>query len=244
MRAKTKKNEVQKQADHVRKRLALAIPNPVVELDHADAWQLLIATILSAQSTDKKINEVTPVLFARWPTPEALASAEPAEVEKVLVPTGFFRNKTKAVMGAARALIDRFAGIVPKKLEQLVTLPGVARKTANVVIGSAYGIPTGMIVDTHVARVSKRLELTTHEDPEKIERELCALFPKRSWIATSHRLVLHGRYVCQAKRPRCERCPLNETCAAAQAPAEVRSHKTRAQWERKLVESKGAVDEI
>lgn len=232
--------ELAKQADDVRKRLARAIPNPVVELDHRSPWQLLIATILSAQSTDKKINEVTPVLFSRWPTPEALASADPAEVEAVVKPTGFFRNKAKAIMGASRVLVERFEGEVPRTLEELVTLPGVARKTANVVLGSAFGIPSGIVVDTHVTRVSRRLELAVAKTPAAIEAELTALFPKESWIEMGHRLVLHGRYVCKAKRPMCARCPLNEICAAAEAEPEIPKWTERAEWERRLVESRGA----
>jgi endonuclease-3 len=231
--------ELVKQANDVRKRLSKAIPAPRVELDHANAWQLLIATILSAQSTDKKINEVTPHLFARWPTPEALASADAADVERVIKPTGFFRNKAKAILGASRALVERFGGEVPRKLEDLVTLPGVARKTANVVIGTAYRAPTGIVVDTHVSRVAQRLELTIAKDPVDIERELCGLFPKRTWVDMGHRMVLHGRYVCQAKRPICERCPLNEICAAAQREPEIRSWTERAAWEQRLVESRG-----
>jgi endonuclease-3 len=237
------KPELQKHADDVRKRLSRAIPNPVVELDHADAWQLLVATILSAQSTDKKINEVTPRLFARWPTPEALGNADQAEVEVVVKPTGFFRNKAKAIIGASRALAERFGGEVPRTMEELITLPGVARKTANVVLGSAYGIASGIVVDTHVARVSQRLELTVEDDPTKIERELMALFPKKTWVAMGHRLVLHGRYVCKAKAPRCERCPLNEICAAATKPPAIPQWTARAEWEKRLVESRGAADE-
>jgi endonuclease-3 len=234
--------ELKKQADDVRKRLARAIPSPVVELDHQNAWQLLIATILSAQSTDKKINEVTPVLFARWSTPAALAQADPAEVEVVIKPTGFFRNKTKAIVGASQAIVERFGGEVPRTIDELITLPGVARKTANVVLGSAYGIPSGMVVDTHVTRVSRRLELAIETDPEKIEVELVALFPKREWIAMSHRLVLHGRYVCLAKKPRCERCPLNEICSAAEKPPELPKWTDRAEWEGRLVAARGALD--
>lgn len=232
--------ELKRQADDVRKRLARAIPTPVVELDHANAWQLLIATILSAQSTDKKINEVTPTLFARWSTPAALAGAEPSEVEAVVKPTGFFRNKAKAIIGASRAIADRFGGEVPRTIEELVTLPGVARKTANVVLGSAYGIASGVVVDTHVTRVSRRLELAVSKDAPAIEAELMALFPKKAWVVMGHRLVLHGRYVCKAKDPRCARCPLNEICAAAQAPPETSRWTERADWERRLVESRGA----
>lgn len=232
--------ELKNQAEDVRKRLARAIPSPAVELDHANAWQLLMATILSAQSTDKKINEVTPQLFARWPTPKALGDADPAEVEVVVKPTGFFRNKAKAIIGASREIEARFGGEVPRTIDELTTLPGVARKTANVVLGMAYGIASGIAVDTHVARVSQRLELTTESDPVKIEAELCSLWPKKAWIDTNHRLVLHGRYVCKAKQPRCELCPLNEICAAAEKPPELKRWTERAEWERRVVESRGA----
>ncbi|MCZ7684574.1 MAG: endonuclease III [Sandaracinaceae bacterium] len=235
--------ELRKQAKDVRARLARAIPEPVVELDHASAWQLLVATILSAQSTDKKINEVTPALFARWPTPKALGEADPAEVEVVVKPTGFFRNKAKAIIGASRAVAERFGGEVPRTMEEITTLPGVARKTGNVVLGSAYGIASGIVVDTHVTRVARRLELTVHEDPVQIEEELMGLFAKRDWVRMGHRLVLHGRYVCKAKQPRCPRCPLNEICAAAEAPPGTRRWTERASWERALVESRGAIDE-
>jgi endonuclease-3 len=232
--------ELRRQADDVRKRLARAIPEPVVELDHASPWQLLIATILSAQSTDKKINEVTPGLFARWPSPAALAAADPLEVEQVVRPTGFFRNKAKAIIGASQGLVERFGGEVPRTLEELITLPGVARKTANVVLGSAYGIASGIVVDTHVTRVSRRLELAVTDDPVAIEEELMALFPKRAWVLMGHRLVLHGRYVCKAKDPRCASCPLNEICAAAAAPPERARWTERADWEQELVTTRGA----
>ncbi len=241
---KVRSSELHALARDVHRRMQKAIPEPRVELDHQNAWQLLLATILSAQSTDKKINEVTPLLFSRWPTPAALASADPSEVETVVKPTGFFRNKTKTIIGASRAIVERFGGEVPRTMAELVTLPGVARKTANVVLGTAYGVASGIVVDTHVTRVAQRLELTIHEEPTKIEEELCSLFPKRSWIATGHRLVLHGRYVCTARKPRCERCPLNEICAAAEKKPETTSWARRASWEEQLVASKGQHDEL
>lgn len=236
--------ELKQQASDVHRRLRESIPTPRVELDFGNAWQLLIATILAAQSTDKKINEVTPLLFARFPTPHALGYADQGEVEAIVKPTGFYRNKAKAIRGTSRSIADRFGGEVPRTMEELTSLPGVARKTANVVLGSAYRIPTGIVVDTHVKRVSRRLELTVETDPPKIEQELCTLFAKRTWVDVSHRLVLHGRYVCQAKKPRCARCPLNELCAAAEAAPEVRRWTQRAAWERRLVSSKGSVDEL
>jgi len=235
---------VRAQADDVRKRLAVAIPTPRVELDHENAWQLLVATILAAQATDKKINEITPALFERYPGPRELAEADLADVERLVKQSGFFRSKAKRIVGAAKAVTEQFGGEVPKTMKRLTQLPGVARKTANVVLGVAFGRSTGIVVDTHVTRLSKKLELSVAEDPVQIEQDLMELFHKRSWIDVSHRLILHGRYVCKAKSPRCGRCPLNEICGAAEAKKQTRGWKARAEWERKLVESKGEVDEL
>lgn len=201
-------------------RLDLAIPVPRCELRHDNAWQLVIATILSAQSTDRTVNKVTPVLFARWPTPEALAGAAQEDVEIVVKSTGFFRNKAKAIRGASAAIAADFGGAVPRTIDEVITLPGVARKTANVVLGTAYGIASGITVDTHAARVAQRLGLTTQKKPEKIEADLCRVFPRDSWPDTSHRLVLHGRYVCVARKPKCAACPLNELCPSREVPPE------------------------
>jgi len=201
----------------VHERMSLALPVPRVELDFADAWQLVIATILSAQSTDKTVNQVTPALFARYPTPAALAAALQEDVEVLVKTTGFFRNKAKAIRAASQMITERFAGKVPRTIQEVVELPGVARKTANVVLGSAYRITTGIVVDTHVGRVSRRLKLTRKEDPVDVETALMKLFPRESWIDTGHRLVLHGRYVCTARAPDCAGCVLNETCASAEA---------------------------
>jgi endonuclease III len=212
--------EKKKHASEVQKRLARAIPSPKTELDFQNAWQLLVATILSAQSTDKRVNQVTPELFAKWRTPKALGEAPQEEVEAVVKSTGFYRNKAKAIRAASQMIADRFGSEVPRTLEEAIELPGVARKTANVVIGSAYGIPTGIVVDTHVSRVSQRLGLTEEEDPEKIEAALSELFPKKSWIDAGHRLLLHGRYICTARAPQCESCPLNELCPSRQAEPE------------------------
>lgn len=229
---------VEERAKKVRERLAKAIPTPKVELDFVDAWQLLVATMLAAQSTDKMINKLTPELFRRWPTPAALASARQETVEKVVRSSGYFRQKARAIREASQALVTQFGGVVPKKIEHLVTLPGVARKTANVVLGSAYGVASGMVVDTHVTRLSARLGFTTSTDPVQIERDLCELFNRRSWIDMSHRMILHGRYVCIARNPRCGQCPLNEVCpSAAEEPAG--PWTARAAWERTLVESRG-----
>jgi endonuclease-3 len=199
-------------------RLSQAIPRPHVELAFEHPWQLLIAVILSAQSTDRRVNQVTPALFGRWPTPRALAAAVPAQVEEMIKSTGFFRNKTKAILGASAMLVDRFEGQVPRGMEEMLALPGVARKTANVVLGAAYRIAPGIVVDTHAARVAQRLGLTAEADPAKIERELCALFPESEWLRLGLRFVLHGRYVCTARAPACSSCPLNEACPARLEP--------------------------
>ena len=184
------------------------------ELNHDGSFQLLAATILSAQTTDQNVNGVTPQLFARWPTPEALAKAETAEVEEVVQSTGFFRQKTKSLLGMARALVERFDGEVPRDIEDLVTLPGVGRKTANVVRSVAMDEP-GLPVDTHVLRLSKRLGLTEQTDPVKVEHELNAMVPPAERGALSLRLILHGRRVCIARRPRCGDCVLNDFCPSA-----------------------------
>jgi endonuclease-3 len=202
----------------VHARLAAAIPQPRCELDHKDAWTLLVATILSAQSTDRTVNTVTPVLFARWPTPEALATAPRDEVEAVVHRTGFFRNKAKAIQGASLAVHTQHGGEVPRDMPALLQLPGVARKTANVVLGVAYQIAAGIVVDTHVMRTSQRLGLTVAGTADKVEQDLCGTFAREQWIGIGHRLLLLGRYVCIAKGPKCEDCPLNEICPSRAAP--------------------------
>ncbi len=191
-----------------------AIYPAICELDFETPHQLLIATILSAQSTDKMVNKVTPLLFARWPTPADLAAADPAEVEALIKPTGFFRAKTKSIQGASRALVERFGGDVPPRMEDLVTLPGVGRKTANVVLGVAFGVP-GFAVDTHVTRLCNRLRLTDSKDPVQIEKDVCAVVPREEWTGLSLRLILHGRRICDAKRPKCEVCILNDFCPSS-----------------------------
>ncbi len=207
--------ELKKRATDVRKRLTRAMPRPETELQFQDPWQLLIVTILSAQSTDKTVNRIAPELFSRYSDPQALGAARLPAVERLIKPTGFFRNKAKAIVGASGLIAERHSGQVPRTMEALCELPGVARKTANVVLGTAYGIASGITVDTHAGRVSRRLELTAEQDPTKVERDLCALFPARSWVDMGHRLVLHGRYICQSKRPQCAPCPLHELCPAA-----------------------------
>jgi endonuclease-3 len=230
--------ELKKRARDVRKRLERAIPAPRVELSFDSPWQLLVATILAAQSTDKTVNGVTPELFRRWPTPVALGAAPQEEVEEVVKRTGFFRNKARAIRGASAKIAEDFGGEVPRTMDGVTSLPGVARKTGNVVLGSAYGIASGFIVDTHVGRVARRLELTPETDPVEVETDLCALFPKKTWIAMAHRLVLHGRYVCIARKPDCARCPLNETCPSHEAPPRGR-WAARADAERDRIPSAG-----
>jgi len=226
-------------AIEIERRLTSAIPEARCELDHDDAWQLLVATILSAQSTDRTVNRVTPQLFARYPTAAALAAAPQSEIEALIKATGFFRNKAKAIRAASQLLADRYAGVVPRTLEALIELPGVARKTANVVLGTAYRIASGMTVDTHAGRVARRLQLTQHDDPVHVERDLCALFAVSSWIDMGHRFVLHGRYVCLARKPRCSECPLAEVCPASESAAPSGTWTERAERERGRVEARG-----
>jgi len=200
--------------------LAEAIPSPKVELDFENAWQLLVATILSAQSTDARINLVTPRLFELYPTPAALAEAPQPEVEQVVKSTGFFRNKAKAIRAASAMLVERFGGEVPRSIEGMVQLPGVARKTANMVLSNALNVHEGIAVDTHVGRVARRLGLCADEDPAEVEQALCTLFPKDQWPLVALRLQLHGRYVCIARAPDCKNCPVNEVCPSREAPPE------------------------
>jgi endonuclease-3 len=189
-----------------------AYPDATCALTHENPFQLLIATILSAQCTDAVVNIVTKTLFAKYPTPKDLAHANPAEVEQEIRPTGFFRNKTKSIIGASKKLIEEFGGEVPRTMEQLLTIPGAARKTANVVLGCAFGIASGIVVDTHVQRISNRLDLTKNKDPKKIERDLMQIIPQDRWILFSHQLIWHGRRVCQARKPKCLDCNLERIC--------------------------------
>src|SRR5438309_2494602 len=184
------------------------------ELDHRDPFELTIATILSAQTTDRAVNSVTPELFGRYPTAADLAAADPAEVERIIKPTGFFRNKTKSIIACARALDERFGGEVPPRMEDLVTLPGIGRKTANVILGVAFDVP-GFAVDTHVTRLANRLRLASSREPAKIEAQVCSIVPPEEWTGLSLRLILHGRRVCLARRPRCEECVLNDFCPSS-----------------------------
>ena len=198
------------------KRLKKAYPKTTTALRWRDPFQLLVATILSAQCTDERVNAVTKELFKRYRTPKDLARASREELEELIRPTGFFRNKAKALQGAAAKLVEEFGGKVPDSLEELTRLPGVARKTANVVLGTCFGIPAGVVVDTHVRRVAGRLGLTSERDPVKIERDLMELVPESEWIGFSHRLIWLGREVCRARKPRCEECVLADLCPSAE----------------------------
>ncbi|MBV9098796.1 MAG: endonuclease III [Frankiaceae bacterium] len=191
--------------------LAETYPDAHCELDFETPLQLLVATILSAQCTDKRVNEVTPVLFARYPTARDYAAADRAEVEDIIRSTGFFRAKTDSLLKLGQALEERYDGEVPNRLEDLVTLPGVGRKTANVVLGNAFGIP-GITVDTHFGRLSRRFGWTEEDDPVKVEHEVGALFPKKEWTLLSHRLIWHGRRICHSRKPACGACPLARWC--------------------------------
>ena len=192
-------------------RLKKRYPEIGTALDYVDPWQLLVATVLSAQTTDEMVNRVTPVLFERWPLADDLAEADPEDVEAVVFPTGFYRQKTKSIVAMASDVVDRFAGEVPDDLDMLVTLRGVGRKTASVVLAEAWGIPA-IAVDTHVKRVTRRLGLTNQTDPERIERRLMALYPRSEWAGISMRVIQFGRDVCDARRPRCWECPLADRC--------------------------------
>ncbi|MFI6687362.1 endonuclease III [Streptomyces sp. NPDC050485] len=200
-----------RRARRINRELAEVYPYAHPELDFRNPFELLLATVLSAQTTDLRVNQTTPALFAAYPTPEDLAAANPEEVEQIIRPTGFFRAKTKSIMGIAVAVRDEFGGEVPGRLEDLVKLPGVGRKTANVVLGNAFGVP-GITVDTHFGRLVRRFKWTEQEDPEKVEAEICAIFPKSDWTMLSHRVVFHGRRICHARKPACGACPIAPLC--------------------------------
>jgi endonuclease III len=197
------------------KRLDRLYPDVTCALTHSSAWQLLVATILSAQSTDVNVNRVTPELFRKYPTVEAFAALEPEQLQPDIRSTGFFRNKSKSVVGAAKKIVADFGGQVPMNMQDLLTLPGVARKTANVVLGTWGKIADGIVVDTHVHRLSRRLELTTNTDPQKIEQDLMRIIPREKWILFAHQLIWHGRRLCYARKPKCVDCALENICHAA-----------------------------
>ena len=213
---KRPRNKAEKQArlatilDALEKRY----PEATCALRHGDAWQLLVATILSAQCTDERVNKVTPALFDKYPAMGDFASANLEELARDIHSTGFFNNKAKSIIGAARKILGEFGGEIPRDIEQLLTVPGCARKTANVVLGTAFGIPSGVVVDTHVARISARLDLTREDNPVKIERDLMEILPQDRWIRFSHELILFGREICKARGPRCFECPIETVCYA------------------------------
>lgn len=209
--ARESEAERRKRARTIARRLARAYPDAWCALDYKNPWQLVVATILSAQCTDAMVNRVTPALFAECPTPAALSEAPTARIEELIKRTGFFRQKTKSIQATARAIVEQHGGEIPNTMEALNALPGIGRKTANVVLGTAFGQPA-IFVDTHVRRVSNRLGLTFNDDPDKIERDLQALLPARDWTAVAHRLIHHGRQVCDARKPRCSACPLADLC--------------------------------
>ena len=199
-------------AAKVARRLSRAYPNAQCTLDFASPLELLVATILSAQCTDKRVNEVTKDLFRKYRSAADYATAAPAELEADIQSTGFFRNKAKSIQACCRMMIDRFDGQVPQDMDTLVQMPGIGRKTANVILGTAFGITSGVAVDTHVGRVSRRLGLSAEKDPVKVERDLMDRLPKEQWTAFSHQMILHGRTICIARKPKCDECPLGDLC--------------------------------
>jgi endonuclease III len=211
----TRRSPKAQRAPELHRRLLAAYPNAHCALDFTNPYQLTVATILSAQCTDKRVNMVTPELFRTYPTPAALAAADPADVEGIIKSTGFFRAKTKSLIGMANAVDDQHGGEIPADMDALVKLPGVGRKTANVVLGNAFDANVGVVVDTHVTRVSQRLGLTRQSDPVKIEQDLMKLFPREGWTMLSHLFIEHGRQICIARKPKCEVCPLSDLCPAA-----------------------------
>lgn len=214
MPRESKKAKIQRAAE-IFDVLAEEYPDAHCALDHVDAFQLAVATILSAQTTDVRVNIVTPELFRRFPTPVALADARQEDVEEVIRTTGFFRNKAKNIIGFAQGVIDRYDGRVPHTMAELTALPGVGRKTANVVLGNAFGLDEGVVVDTHVKRLSGRFGFTDEKTPEKIERDLVRLFPSEHWTLLAHLLIFHGRQVCDARKPRCEACAASHLCPSS-----------------------------
>lgn len=203
---------LKKRARRVYDTLQKTYPGAHCALTHSNPFELLIATILSAQCTDARVNMVTPALFAKYPTPRAMADAPREDLEELVRTTGFYRNKAKSIQGAARAIVERHGGHVPRTMAELLDLPGVARKTANVVLGNAFNINEGVVVDTHVGRLSIRLGFTKHTDPKKVEHDLAALFPRETWTMLAHLLIFHGRKICKARNPMCEVCPVNADC--------------------------------
>src|SRR5881296_1263095 len=209
------KSQLKERTEKIIKLLKRAHPDTKCALNHSNAFELLIATILSAQCTDERVNIVTADLFRKYRKPEDYLKVPATELQQDIRTTGFFRNKTKSIQGACKMLVEKFAGKVPKTMEELLKLPGVARKTANVVLGVAYGIAEGIVVDTHVSRLSQRLKLTKHKDAGKIEKDLIEIVPRKDWIDFAHLLIFHGRRVCKARRPLCEECVIEKLCPSS-----------------------------
>jgi endonuclease-3 len=212
--ARETKAQLSARARRLVKALLVAHPDAHCALHHRSAYQLLVATILSAQCTDKMVNSVTPKVFARYPAAKQLAAAEPDELEALIRPTGFYRSKARSLLGMARAVVERHGGRIPRTMDELIRLPGVGRKTANVILGNVFRVP-GIVVDTHVGRIARRLGLTVNEDPEKVERDLMDLVPQQHWTQLSHALIFHGRRVCSARKPHCGECTLVADCRYA-----------------------------
>jgi endonuclease-3 len=211
--------ERQQRVAEILRRLDKMYPGASCALHHHNPWELLVATILSAQCTDKRVNQVTPELFAKYPSPRDFAAVRPEVLAQDIRSTGFFNNKAKSIVGAAKRVVGDFGGQVPKTIEEMLTIPGAARKTANVVLGTAYGIASGVVVDTHVQRIARRLDLTRNNDPVKIEQDLMKIIPREKWILFSHQIILHGRALCVARNPKCAECDLNPVCYASDKTA-------------------------
>jgi endonuclease-3 len=207
--------ERSRRVEEILARLDEMYPSATCALDHSSPWELLVATILSAQCTDKRVNEVTPGLFAKYPTPRDFATVRPEVLANDIRSTGFFNNKAKSLVGAGKKIVGEFGGEVPRTMEEMLTIPGAARKTANVVLGTAYGIASGIVVDTHVQRIARRLDLTKETEPGKIERDLMKIIPKEKWVLFSHQIILHGRALCVARKPKCAECRLDPLCYAS-----------------------------
>ena len=206
--------ERRRRVTEILKRLDEMYPGATCALHHHNPWELLVATILSAQCTDRRVNEVTPGLFATYPTPRDFAGVRPEVLANDIRSTGFFNNKAKSIVGAAKKVVTEFGGQVPRTMEEMLSIPGAARKTANVVLGTAYGLAAGVVVDTHVQRIARRLDLTRHTEPPKIEQDLMKVIPQNKWILFSHQIILHGRALCVARKPKCAECKLNPVCYA------------------------------
>jgi endonuclease-3 len=210
----SKRDLAPERVTEILKRLAATYPNAECALHHRNAWELLVATILSAQCTDVRVNMVTPELFRQFPTPKAMSEASQVTIEELIRSTGFYRNKAKSILGAAKKITEDFGGKVPRTLVELTTVPGAARKTANVVLGVAFGLAEGIVVDTHVLRISKRLHLTQATEPKKVEQDLVKIIPHDHWIAYSHEIIHHGRQICIARKPKCADCTLETLCTS------------------------------